>query len=61
MASPNVVSKDKLVQSLAGWDKDITQNAVEVHVSRLRNKLSLGNINIRTIRGIGYRVDAPDN
>jgi two-component system response regulator QseB len=61
MASPAVVSKDKLVQSLAGWDKDITQNAIEVHVSRLRNKLSLGNITIRTIRGIGYRVDAPDN
>lgn len=61
MASPAVVSKDKLVQSLAGWDKDITQNAIEVHVSRLRSKLLAGNITIRTIRGIGYRVDAPEN
>lgn len=61
MASPAVVSKDKLVQSLAGWDTDITQNAIEVHISRLRSKLSSGNVVIRTIRGIGYRVDAPEN
>lgn len=60
MASPNVVSKDKLVQSLAGWDKDITPNAIEVHVSRLRGKLAAGRIGIRTVRGIGYRIDAAD-
>lgn len=57
MASPGVVSKDRLVQSLAGWDKDITPNAIEVHVSRLRAKLAAGNIEIRTVRGIGYRMD----
>ena len=57
MASPSVVSKDRLVQSLAGWDKDITPNAIEVHVSRLRAKLAAGNIEIRTVRGIGYRMD----
>jgi len=57
MASPQVVSKDKLVQMLAGWDKDITPNAIEVHISRLRNKLAKGDIEIRTVRGIGYRID----
>lgn len=61
MASPAVVSKDKLVQRLAGWDKDITPNAIEVHLSRLRQKLASGSIVIRTVRGIGYRVDAPNN
>jgi len=60
-ASPAVISKDRLVQNLAGWDKDITPNAIEVHISRLRGKLSAGNIVIRTIRGIGYRVDAAEN
>jgi DNA-binding response OmpR family regulator len=59
MASPAVVSKDKLVQSLAGWDKDITPNAIEVHVSRLRTKLAASSVVIRTVRGIGYRIDAP--
>ena len=61
MASPAVVSKDKLVQCLAGWDKEITANAIEVHVSRVRHKLMAGNIVIRTVRGIGYRIDAPSN
>lgn len=59
MASPAVISKDKLVQSLAGWDKDITLNAIEVHVSRLRTKLAPSSVVIRTVRGIGYRIDAP--
>ncbi|HZX31056.1 MAG TPA: response regulator [Rhodocyclaceae bacterium] len=58
MASPKVVSKDGLVQRLAGWDRDITPNAIEVHVSRLRSKLQPGAIEIRTVRGIGYRIDA---
>jgi DNA-binding response OmpR family regulator len=57
MASPSVVSKHRLVQSLAGWDKDITLNAIEVHISRLRAKLAAGKIEIRTVRGIGYRMD----
>lgn len=61
MASPSVVSKERLVQSLAGWDKDITPNAVEVHVSRLRGTLAEGCIEIRTVRGIGYRIDAAAN
>ena len=58
MASPTVVSKDKLLQSLAGWDKEITPNAIEVHISRLRTKLEDIPVIIRTIRGIGYRIDA---
>jgi two-component system, OmpR family, response regulator QseB len=59
MKSPAVVSKDKLMQSLAGWDKDITPNTIEVHISRLRSKLAESTIVIRTVRGIGYRIDAP--
>lgn len=57
LASPKVVSKEKLLQSLTGWDKNITPNAIEVHVSRLRAKIAPGGIEIRTVRGIGYRID----
>jgi DNA-binding response OmpR family regulator len=56
-ASPKVVPKTRLLQALAGWDKDITPNAIEVHVSRLRTKLACGKVEIRTVRGIGYRMD----
>ncbi|MBL8397932.1 MAG: response regulator [Candidatus Accumulibacter sp.] len=58
LASPNVLSKERLMQTLAGWDKELTGNAVEVYVSRLRGKLAAGGIDIRTVRGIGYRIDA---
>jgi len=51
-----VVAKDKLLQAIANWDADIGANAIEVYVSRLRNKLG-ANVPIRTVRGLGYRLD----
>jgi DNA-binding response OmpR family regulator len=59
MAAPAVVTKDRLVQSLGGWQADLTQNAIEVYVSRLRTKLEPAGVRIRTVRGIGYRLDEP--
>ncbi len=61
LASPDVVSKDALIQKLMGWDKDVTLNNIEVHISRLRQKLGSNEVFIRTIRGIGYRIDEPNN
>jgi DNA-binding response OmpR family regulator len=51
-----VVGKDKLLQAIASWDEDIGANAIEVYVSRLRNKLGPA-APIRTVRGLGYRLD----
>ncbi len=51
-----VVAKDKLLQAIASWDAEIGANAIEVYVSRLRNKLGAGAL-IRTVRGLGYRLD----
>jgi two-component system, OmpR family, response regulator len=51
-----IVSKDRLQQAIAGPDQDITANAVEVHVSRLRAKLGDAAI-IRSLRGLGYRLE----
>ena len=59
MLSPQVASKARLLQTLSGWDKDMSANAIEVHVSRLRAKLADSGICIRTVRGIGYRLDDP--
>jgi DNA-binding response OmpR family regulator len=53
-----VVSKDKLLSAIAGWHDEITPNAVEVYVSRLRAKLGDAAV-IRVIRGLGYRLDDP--
>ncbi|HEX4376351.1 MAG TPA: response regulator transcription factor [Steroidobacteraceae bacterium] len=51
-----VVSKERLVGALSGWDQDLTANAVETHVSRLRSKLGSA-ASIRTVRGLGYRLE----
>ena len=56
-ASPKVVSKQRLVDSLSQWDKEVTPNAVEIYISRLRSKLDASRVMIRTIRGIGYRLE----
>jgi DNA-binding response OmpR family regulator len=53
-----VVSKERLQQAIASWDQALTPNAVEVYISRLRAKLGAA-ADIRTVRGLGYRLDEP--
>jgi DNA-binding response OmpR family regulator len=50
-----IVSKDRILQA-ANPEQDITANAVEVHVSRLRAKLGDAAV-IRSLRGLGYRLE----
>jgi two-component system OmpR family response regulator len=58
MNAPKPASKDKLLQALTGWDKEITPNAVEVYISRLRAKLEPHGVGLKSIRGFGYRLEA---
>ncbi|HXA37168.1 MAG TPA: response regulator transcription factor [Steroidobacteraceae bacterium] len=51
-----IVSKERLQQAVADPDHDITPNAVEVHISRLRAKLGAAAV-IRSLRGLGYRLE----
>lgn len=53
-----VVRKEQLLQALAGWEQELSANAVETHISRLRAKLGDAAV-IRTVRGLGYRLDEP--
>ena len=55
--APKPASKEKLLQALTGWDKEITPNAVEVYISRLRGKLEPYGVSLRSIRGFGYRLE----
>ena len=54
-----VVPKHKLLQAISGWDDSLAPNAVEVYVSRLRGKLDGTGVTIRTVRGVGYRLEGP--
>jgi two-component system OmpR family response regulator len=55
-----VVSKQTLTSAISSWDTPVGSNAVEVYIHRLRKKLELAGIVIRTIRGLGYLIEASD-
>lgn len=55
-----IVSKEQIMQSLYSWEDEITPNAVEKFISRLRSKLEPAGIVIRTVRGLGYYLEKPD-
>lgn len=56
--SGRVVSKQQIIDAIAPWADELTLNAVEVYVSRLRLKLVDADVAIRTIRGFGYMLEA---
>jgi len=51
-----VVPKDVLEDKLYGFGEEVTSNSVEVHISRLRKRLTKAeaNISVHTLRGVGY-------
>jgi DNA-binding response OmpR family regulator len=57
------VSRTRLVERV--WDEasEVLDNLVDVHVSHLRKKIDRepGSSLIQTVRGFGYRLDAPDS
>lgn len=55
--SGQVVSKHRFIQHLCNWDEQITLNAIEVYISRLRRKLEPYPFKFRSIRGIGYILE----
>ncbi len=52
-----IVSKEAIIQAVAGWGEELSPNAIEVYVSRLRSKLEPAGIKIRTVRGFGYMLE----
>ncbi|MGH8446744.1 MAG: response regulator transcription factor [Solimonas sp.] len=52
-----VVGKQQIGGALSGPASEVSQNAVEVYVSRLRGKLENADVRIRTIHGFGYMLE----
>lgn len=50
--------KERLVAEVFGHEEPVGTNALEVYVARLRRKLEPGGVQIRTVRGLGYVLDA---
>jgi len=54
-----LVSKEQLVDHLCGWGEEVSTNAIEVYVHRLRKKLEPSQVRITTMRGLGYSLVKP--
>ena len=55
-----VVSKEQMIDRLFGFGDDVSSNAIEVYVHRVRKKLEPLGVDIRTVRGMGYLLDKVD-
>lgn len=52
-----LVSKEQLVDHLCEWGDEVSNNAIEVYIHRLRKKIEIGGIRIATVRGLGYCLE----
>jgi two-component system OmpR family response regulator len=52
-----VVSKEQLVEQLYNYDKEVSHNAIEVYIHRVRKKLTGAGVEVRTHYGRGYVID----
>lgn len=52
-----IFSKGKLADRLFSYEEDVSENAIEVYIGRLRKRLKNSNLHITTLRGLGYRLD----
>jgi DNA-binding response OmpR family regulator len=50
-----VISRDRLLERVWGYDRLVETRSVDVHVGRLRNKLGRAGRQIETVVGLGYR------
>ena len=54
-----LVSKEQILDHLCEWGEEVSHNAIEVYVHRLRKKLESSGLSITTIRGLGYCLEKP--
>ncbi|EOW6672711.1 two-component system response regulator PmrA [Cronobacter dublinensis] len=55
MRIDQTVHRETLQQDIYSWQDDPSSNTLEVHIHNLRRKL--GKTRIRTVRGVGYRLE----
>lgn len=54
---PRLISKEQLLDCICSWGEEVSNNAIEVYVHRLRRKIEPGGIRIVTVRGLGYCLE----
>ncbi|GAP66500.1 response regulator with CheY-like receiverdomain and winged-helix DNA-binding domain [Mizugakiibacter sediminis] len=56
-----VVSRAALIEALCSWDTTLTDNGLDISIHRLRRKLEGCGARVRTVRGLGYLLEAGDD
>jgi DNA-binding response OmpR family regulator len=51
----HVISRDRLLERVWGYERLVDTRSVDVHVGRLRAKLGGAGTQIETVIGLGYR------
>jgi two-component system OmpR family response regulator len=52
-----VVSKEQLMDHMYGWDNEVSTNAIEVFIHRIRKRLEPHGVGVRAVRGLGYLLE----
>ena len=63
MRNPNVViSKDNLYDKVWGFDNSVESNSIEAYISFIRKKIKIidSKVNIKAVRGLGYKLEVLD-
>ncbi|WP_180057382.1 response regulator transcription factor [Acinetobacter sp. YH12227] len=55
----HIMTREQLEESLYAWGDEIESNAIEVFIYQLRKKI--GSHYIKTLRGLGYRMNLPES
>lgn len=55
--SGRMLNKQQLLDHLCQWGEEVSTNAIEVYIHRLRKKLEACGVRILTVRGLGYCLE----
>ncbi|HEX5959675.1 MAG TPA: response regulator transcription factor [Rhodanobacteraceae bacterium] len=56
-----VIPREHVIEALCTWNDALTDNGLDIAVHRLRRKLADSGVNLRTVRGLGYLLEADDD
>lgn len=56
--SGKVLPKSRILDRLSSFDDDLSPNALDIYIHRLRKRLASSGCVLRTARGLGYMLDA---
>jgi DNA-binding response OmpR family regulator len=57
VANPNIIyTRNQLMDEIWGYDSDSFDRTVDTHIKRIREKIKTDDIEIMTVRGLGYKV-----